>query len=131
MQVRHPNKEVAAGRRWCLPVDSVDAEEGDMKMIRWFLGFVSLLILVCLLIFSPPIRAATAYSPLTDCDEHPWDFLKYAYKVEVLVVSADYVLFAVWYTKEQIQPTIIRVDLRSESAGNGKTRAKSSYIFTE
>lgn len=103
-----------------------------MKMMRWFLKLVSLLLLVCFLIGPAPARAATAYSPINPCDEHPWDFLKYAYKVEVLVVTTDYVLLAVWYTREQTQPTIIRIELGSESAsGNNKTRAKNSYIFTE
>ncbi|MGH8004460.1 MAG: hypothetical protein ACRECJ_07030 [Limisphaerales bacterium] len=94
---------------------------------------VSLFLLVCLLTGSPPVRAATANSPLNNnCEEHPWDLLKYAYKVEVLVVTTDYVLLAVWYTREQVQPTIIRIDLRSESAsGSSKVRAKNSYMFTE
>jgi len=103
-----------------------------MKMMRWLVGLISLFLLVCLLIVSPPVYAATAYSPLTDCDEHPWDFLKHAYKVEILVVTTDYILVAVWYTSEQVQPTLIRIDLRGESAaGNNKSRAKNSFIFTD
>ena len=102
-------------------------------MMRWFLGIFILSLAVLLVVGSPPVRAATAISPPSlDCDEHPWDFLKYAYKVEILVVTSDYILLAVWYTKEQATPVIIRVDLRSESAsGSGKLRAKNSFIFIE
>ncbi len=100
--------------------------------MRWFLGLLGLFLLIGFLFGSPPIYAATAYSPANDCDEHPWDFLKYAYKVEVLAITTDYILVAVWYTKEQVQPTLIRIVLRGESAvGNGKGRAKNSFIFTD
>ncbi|HEU4437272.1 MAG TPA: hypothetical protein VFR89_07375 [candidate division Zixibacteria bacterium] len=102
------------------------------KMMRWCVVLLSFLLLASLLFGSFPVFAATAYSPTSDSDEHPWDFLKHAYRVEVLVVTTDYVLFAVWYTKEQTQPTLVRIDLRSESSsGSNKTRAKNSYIFTE
>ncbi len=101
-------------------------------MMRWFLGFTSLLLIACLLIGSPPVRAATVSSPLNDIDEHPWDFLKHAYRVEILVITSNYILFAVWYSREQVQPTIIRVDLQRETAsGSSKSRAKNSFIFTE
>ncbi len=102
-------------------------------MMRWFLGLVSLFLVFFLVIGSLPVRAAPSVSPTSpNCDEHPWDFLKYAYKVEILVATSDYVLFAVWYTREQVTPVIIRVDLSSDSAsGSRKSRAKNSFIFIE
>lgn len=102
-------------------------------MMRWFLWSVSLFLVILLLIGSPPIRAATSVSPASsDCDEHPWDFLKNAYKVEIIVVTTDYILLAVWYTKDQAQPVIIRVDLQVPSAsGNEKKVTKGSFIFIE
>lgn len=102
-------------------------------MMRRFLGVVMLFLAVFFLVVPPPVRAATASSPSSsDCDEHPWDFLKHAYKVEVLTITPDYVVVAVWYTKEQVLPDIIRIDLQTDSvSGTKKTRAKNSFIFTE
>jgi len=102
-------------------------------MMRWFVGIVILSLAVLFVVGSPPVRAATAISPpSSDCDEHPWDFLKYAYKVEILVVTSDYVLLAVWYTKEQATPVIIRVDLRSKpDSGSQKTGTQNTFIFLD
>ncbi len=102
-------------------------------MMRWFLWLVSLFLVILLLIGSPPIRAATLVSPASsDCDEHPWDFIKNAYRVEVLVVTTDYILLAVWYTKDQAQPVILRVNLQIPSTSrNEKKIATGSFIFIE
>ncbi len=40
------------------------------------------------------------------CDEHPWDLLKRAYRYEILQVTDEYVIVAVWFDEEQVEPII-------------------------
>jgi len=40
------------------------------------------------------------------CDEHPWDILSRAYKYQILQVTDDYVIVAVWFDEEQVEPII-------------------------
>lgn len=81
------------------------------------------------------MRAGTATSLNTSsCDEHPWDPLKGAYKVEILLVTEDYILLAVWYTKEQAQPDIVYINLRPATTAKAKGGARvhrSSFLFIE
>ncbi len=102
-------------------------------MTRWVLGIIGLFLAVLLIVATPPIRAATTNSPPSaDCEEHPWDRLKNAYRVEIVIITNDYVVFAVWYTKEQAQPTLVRIDLRRESSSTSKkSQTRSMFIFTE
>lgn len=97
-------------------------------MMRWFLGVVALLLVVFLAIGSPPVRASTAVSPISGCDEHPWDKIRNAYRVQFLVITPEYILVAVWYTRDQIYPVIIRIDTTSP---NRKVRLKNTFIFTD
>ena len=119
---------VAAGRPWCLSVDSVKTEGGDMKMMRWLAGIVILLLVYLFLLGTPPLRAAAAYCPTTSSDEHPWDKLTNAYRIQILIITEDYILLAVWYTKDQVQPVIIRIQLRPPDRISG---SKTSYIFSD
>ncbi len=101
-------------------------------MMRRLLGIVALLWVIILARAPLSECASTAVSPTSSCDEHPWDKIKDAYRVEFLVITDEYVVVAVWYTKEQVQPVIIRIELRSNSVSeNQKTHAKKSFIFTE
>ena len=119
--------------RWCLPIDSVDTEGGDMKIVRWFLGIVFLSVGVFLFLGTAPSRAATAFSTPTGCDEHPWDKLIDAYRVQVLIVTDEYILLAVWYTKDQVNPVLIWVKYQSHqrvaALKSGPTGRKSLTSF--
>lgn len=103
-------------------------------MTRWLLALLALFFVVFLLIGTPPARAVTAkYSAATDGDEHPWDIFKSAYRVQILAVTEDYILVAVWYTKDQVVPTILRINVSwgDRSSSVQRERTKSLYILTD
>jgi hypothetical protein len=80
------------------------------------------------------LQAAAFSSPPSGCDEHPWDLLKNAYKVQILFVTDDYLVVAVWYTKEQIQPLIIRVTLVSTKqvpSGDKPGVQRTTFFFLD
>lgn len=93
-----------------------------MIIVRWVLRTIILLTLVFFLVGTSLLQAAALSSPPGSCDEHPWDLLKKAYKIQVLVITEDYMLVAVWYTKDQIQPVIIRISLVSTKQTVSKTK---------
>ena len=99
-----------------------------MKMMRRFVGIVALLLVYLFLLGTPPLRAAATSSPTTSSDEHPWDKLKNAYRIQILVITEDYLLLAVWYTKDQVQPVLVRLELRSSDRISG---SKTAYIFSD
>ncbi|MCI0329742.1 MAG: hypothetical protein L0196_02150 [candidate division Zixibacteria bacterium] len=101
-----------------------------MKMMRWFLGIIILLGVVFFLLGTEPTRAATA-SPTPTGDEHPWDKVKGAYRVEVVLVTDEYMLLAVWYTKDQVYPVLIWVKYQSQQAvATLKSGPSSKKSFT-
>jgi len=83
-------------------------------MMRWFFGCVFFLAVLFLLLGTAPLRAATASGTPSGCDEHPWDRLKDAYRVQILAITDEYILLAVWYTKDQINPVFIRIEYNSQ-----------------
>ena len=99
-----------------------------MKMMRWLVGIVALLLVYLFLLGTPPLRAAAASSPTASCDEHPWDKLANAYRIQILIITEDYLLLAVWYTKDQVQPVLLRIELRPPDRISG---SKTSYIFSD
>lgn len=97
-------------------------------MMRWLLGMVALFLVVFFAIGSPPVRAGTAVSSTFGCDEHPWDKIRNAFRVQFLVITPEYVLVAVWYNREQIYPVIMRIDITSL---HQNVRLKNTFIFTD
>lgn len=76
----------------------------------------------------PPSGSVKAALMLTStCDEHPWDKIKSAYRVQFLIITDEYVLVAVWYTREQFYPVILRID----SAEQKRARPKSTFILAD
>lgn len=97
-------------------------------MMHRFVGIVALLLVYLFLLGTPPLGAAAASSPTTCSDEHPWDKLKNAYRIQILVITEDYLLLAVWYTRDQVQPVLVRLELRSSDRTSG---SKTAYIFSD
>jgi hypothetical protein len=105
----------------------VDAEGGDMKMMRWLVG-VFIFLLIVTFFHGPPSSQAAVVSNPTCTDEHPWDRLKNAYRIEVLIMTQQYLLLAVWYTRDQIQPVLVRIELTSSDRISSH---KTTYIVSD
>ena len=70
-------------------------------------------------------------SPNITCDEHPWDVLKGAYKYEILQVTDDYVIVAVWFDEKQVEPIIFqfkRKAFENPSSSSKKPGFKSALL---
>lgn len=62
-------------------------------------------------------RGSGSLSKYSALDEHPWDILRGAVKIELVAAGDDYVILRVWFSWSE-EPVIIRIDRSYFGSGN-------------
>ena len=101
------------------------------NFVKWMAGGIAALLL-CAVLSGPALSKSKSRSSgrtaSTTLDEHPWDVLKRAVKIQVLAVTDEEVILLVWFNLED-PPVIIKLNLNDYFGGGDTARKKATQKF--